>query len=563
MAYDLVIRNGTVIDGSGRPGYAADIGVQGGKIVAVGKLNGTRGRTLDAEGLVVSPGFFDMHTHYDVQLAWDPLATPSCWHGVTTVLTGNCGYTVAPGRTSDSEYLMRLMAHVEGIPYEVIRHGLDWQWETFGDYLRHIGRSLGVNVAAQVGHSALRYYVMGSESYERAATDDELTDMKEALREGMAAGAIGFSSLQSTHQTGAYGKPVPSQLATPEELMGLCEVLSEFGHGIIGMNPKPGPGHISPEFGDLLITISRNTGMPILWNSVMHRWDKPELWRAMLRYMDRAEAEGAQIYAIAKYQRLDIEFNLRSTAMLDRLPAWKDVMARPHDEKKVLLADDETRARLRQQWADAPSGVGLQPDRVQVERSRLPDFAHAQGKRITELGSQAGKDPVDYLLDLALAEDLGTQFSFTAMNGDPEAVGEMIKDPHCLPGVSDAGAHLDHECGVDFTGLLLGHWVGEKGVMTLEEAVRRLTSMSAGLLGITDRGLLQEGKAADIVIFDPSTIRALPKEVASDLPGGGQRIIQRAEGVKSVMVNGQVLIEDGKHTGALTGKVLSPTNGRS
>lgn len=561
MSYDLVIRGGTVIDGTGAPSYRGHVAIKGGKIAAVGKVAADGARKLDAEGLVVSPGFFDMHTHYDVQLMWDPLATPSCWHGVTTALTGNCGYTIAPGRAEDSDYLMKLFGRVEGIPPEVIKRGVSWDWSTFGEWVALLrNKGLGINVAAQVGHSALRYYVMGKASYERAATAEEITRMQELLQEGIAVGAVGFSTSQSATQVGSYGEPVPSRMSTPEELLALCQVVADRGAGILCMNPNPGAGYISPQFQEFLIGLGRATGLPMLWNSLMHRRDRPEAWREMLSFMGRAASQGAAVYAMARCQPLEMRFQLRDTHMLDRSPAWKEIMHEPYEEKVRLMAQSQVRDRLKADWDRPPvSGPGgIWSDTVKVEQAELPKNKELGGQRIADLAAAAKRHPVDYLLDLALAEQLQTHFTYTAMNNDPKAIEEIIKSPYSLPGVSDAGAHLDHEIGVDFTSVFLRRWVGERGIMSLEEGVRRLTSLPASLLGLSDRGTLVEGMAADIVVFDPATIRALPVETLPDLPGGSERIIQRAEGIQAVIVNGEVLIEDNRHSGAMPGKVVAP-----
>ncbi len=559
MAYDLVIKNGTVVDGTGGAAYRADVALKDGKIAEIGDLKGSAaGKTLDADGLTVAPGFFDVHTHYDCQLLWDPLATSSCWQGVTTVLMGNCGFTIAPGRPSDAEYLMRLMARVEGIPLDVLRNGIDWTWDSFGTYLDRIGEGLGVNVGAQVGHSALRYYVMGKESYEREATGEEIAEMKQILREAMQQGAIGFSSAQTAHHTGGYGEPIPSRLSSREELTGLCGVLSEFDRGVIGMNPHPGGSFISQEFEDVLVSLPQIAKKPVLWNQLMHRWEEPNRWRETLAFMDRAGADGSPIYAVARTQRMDLEFNLGATYMFDGLPTWKETINKPHAQKLEALADPALRDHLRTEWEGLISGT---PSRrlALLEVARVKDQRNKglEGQGVGDLAAKAGKHPMDYILDLSLQEDLETQFVYMgSLNGDPEAVSQMITHPYCLPGLSDAGAHLDMDCGVDFTSVLLGQWVRERQVMTLEEGIRRLTSMPAGVLGLKDRGVLKEGKAGDVVVFDPETIKALPRQMADDLPGGGKRIIQKAEGVRAVMVNGEVLLENGQHTGAAPGKVV-------
>ncbi|MBI3743877.1 MAG: amidohydrolase family protein [Chloroflexi bacterium] len=562
MPYDVLIRGGHIVDGTGKPAFAGDVAVQDGKVAAVGKVHGSAKQTINADGLVVAPGFIDLHTHYDAQLFWDPLATSSCWHGVTTVLTGNCGFTIAPVKPPDREYIMRLMARVEGISFDVLSKGFDWEWVTFGDYLRRMESRLGVNVAAQVGHSALRYYVMGPEAYRRAATESEVAAMAANLADAMAAGAIGFSTSQTAHHTGGYGEPIPSRMSEPQELLALAGVLRKVGGGMLTLNPKPGQSVINEQFQELLIQIAQASGSYIVWNSIARRWDMPDQWKVNLAYMERAAAKDAKIYAVGRCQSLDLEFNLHKTNQFDPFPAWKEIITKPEAEKQRLLATEDVRARLRVDW-DRMKAIPPHKQRMdllEVSRTTTPANKRLEGKRIYALAAQMGKHPVDVLLDIALSERLDTQFTYIgAMNGDMAAVEQIVKSPYCVPGVSDAGAHLDTDCGVDFIAVLLGHWVRERGVLSLGEAVRRLTSLPARLMGVADRGVLREGMAADVVVFDPASIKALPREITSDLPHGGRRIIQRAQGVHSVMVNGEVLLTDSKHTGAMPGRLLRPS----
>ena len=558
MPYDILIKNGTIVDGSGMPSYRGDVGIRDGRIVERGNLSGGALK-IDAEGLVVAPGFIDMHTHYDCQLLWDPLATSSCWHGVTTVVTGNCGYSLAPGGSEQSDYLMRLMARVESMHLDVLRTGIEWDWTTFPEFMARLERSLGVNVAPLLGHSALRYYVIGPESYERASTEAELETMRGILREAMRHGAAGFSTDQSKNHVGGYGEPVPSRMGTWDELVDLAGVVGEFNRGVLGVSPYPGGGDIPQEFREVMIRMAATSRRPVLWNSLMHRWDQPHLYKDLMQFMDQASAEGCQIYAMGRSQRMDLEFNLRSTAMFDLFPAWRDTIALPQEEKVRMLQDQKTRAKLREEWDTRAAKMSSRnPKFLRVSQVAKESNQGLVGKRLVDIAAERGGHVVDTMLDIALDEDLGTQFVYLGtMNGDEAAVGEIVAHEHAIPGTSDGGAHVDMECAVDFTDVLLGKWVRDRGVLSLEDAVHRLTFKSASLLGLTDRGLLREGMAADVVIFDAESIAPTDKQMVSDLPGGGRRLIQRSDVVKTVIVNGQVLLQDGNHSGALPGRVVT------
>lgn len=559
MPFDILIKNGRIVDGTGSPGRYGNVAITGGLITGIGDVDGPAKRTIDADGLTVTPGFFDTHTHYDAQLCWDRLATSSCWHGVTTVLTGNCGYGLAPARREHVDYLTRLMSRVEGMPLGVLQDGVPFEWDTFPEYLDFLGRRLGVNVSAQVAHSPLRYYVMGPDSQDRAATEHEVREMQRHLAIAMDAGAVGLSTLKASFQQGVDGRAVPSQLAELDEIYALGEVLRQRKRGVITVSPFPGASHISVEFREFLVDLSLKTGRPVIWNQFQHRWDMPDEWRSLLDYMDRAVSKGANIYAVSKCQSLDLELNLSHTTLFDSLPTWRETLKQPDADKRRLLADSAHRSKLRAEF-DKPPEIGTMVHRnklMRVHATTRPENKSLEGRLVSELAAETETHPVDYFLDLALEEGLETRFIFKGMmNGDPAAVEEIIKSPYCLPGVSDAGAHLDMDCGVDFIALFLRHWVGEVGIMPFEEAIRRLTSMPANVLGLTDRGTLTNGKAADVVMFEADRLEALPREMLPDLPGGAERIIQRAQGVKAVIVNGEILIEDGEHTGSWPGRIL-------
>lgn len=557
---DLLVRGGVLFDGTGAPRRSGDLAIDAGRVVEIGRgLSRPAHRVIEVKGLAVSPGFFDLHTHYDAQWFWDPTASPSCWHGITSVLMGNCGFSLAPAGPEDREYLSLLFSQVEGISQELLTGTVDFAWESFGEYLDRIRPHLGVNVAAQVGHSALRHRVMGAASYERAATKAEIAQMQKELARAMSEGAIGFSTLQASFEIGPYEKPVPSQLAHPDELRALAQAIGDAGGGLVSVSPFPGGAEIAPEYRKLLVEMSRAARGAVLWNAFQHRWDQPEGWRDLLEWMEACAHEGAEIYGVAKAQRLDLEFTLMGTRLFVWFPTWHEILSLPHAEKVSRLRDPALRETLRREYsegAEAPPTMSAREQVLHVLES--PGALGLRGRALREIAQERGAPFVDTLLEIALADDLQTRFVYRGlMNGDEDAVRQIMNGPHCVPGVSDAGAHLDMDCGVDFSGELLGTFVRDEQRMSLEEGVRRLTSHSARVLGVTDRGTLAVGQAADLVIFDPDRIGSGAREWLDDVPGGGRRLVQRALGVERVIVNGETLIEDGAHSGALPGEVLA------
>lgn len=557
---DLRIRGATIIDGTGAERFTGDLEVDAGRITAVG--DGTRDtarHTLDADGLVLSPGFFDLHTHYDAQWFWEPSASPSCWHGVTSVLTGNCGFSLAPAVSdADRDYLKLLFSIVEGVSQSLLDSVLDFRWSSFGEYLERIEPALGINVAAQVGHSAVRHCAMGADAYERVATPDEIAAMSEMIATAMRAGAVGFSTLQATFEVGPFEKPVPSQLATHDELRALARSVGSAGGGIVTVSPYPGASDIDAGYQALLIEMSQLAGGSALWNAFQHRWDQPERWRDLLAFMQRASSDGASVYSVARCQSLDLEFDFLATRLFIYFPTWHAALSQDHNEKRARLADPKLRDALRREFNDPQQG----PSQM-IARGRIVEVLHSskhpelEGRPLLQIAEERGVDIVDLMLDTALDDDLATRFVYRGlMNGDPEAVREILQSPFCVPGVSDAGAHLDMDCGVDFSGRLLSHWVRSEGVFSLEEAVRRLTSFSADVIGVCDRGRLQPGQAADLVLFDPETIAAGERETFGDVPGGGTRIVQRAIGIEKVFVNGDLLVDGSRQRDTHAGRVL-------
>jgi N-acyl-D-aspartate/D-glutamate deacylase len=560
MTYDLIVKNGWIVDGTGLPKYWGDVAAAEGQIVEIGRVRGAARRTIDADGRVIAPGFIDMHTHFDAQITWDPIATSSCWHGFTSVVFGNCGFAVAPCRPEDRDYLMLMLMRVEGMDLDVLRTGTKWAWETVPEYMDALAGKLGVNAGVMLGHSAIRYYVMGPDSYERTATADEIAQMQAIIRDGLRAGALGFSTSRQPGHYAGNGKPVPSLLASKDEILDLVRVLGELNVGSVEI--VPGADGSAGLYGDavpLVLEMARVSGRPLNWNTLIAQPARPEGWRGQLEFMEKAFAdERTQVWAMNTCYRLDRWFSLRRNPErpFGPFPAWKELLALPPEKRAERLRDPEVRDRLRAAMAGYRPNIYRDFTDVTVAEPKLEKNRPLIGLSVAELARQRGVDPFDALLDLSLEEDLDTKFNFPMSNDDEAAVAEIVRHPYSVPGTSDAGAHMDAACGYGVPAELLGKWVRDKGVLTLEEGVRRLTSMPAVVAGIPNRGLIREGMPADLTIFDPQAIRALEPQAATDLPGGGWRLVQGCAGIAATIVNGEVLIEDSKHTGALPGQVL-------
>ena len=556
--HDLLITNGRIVDGSGGPARPGGVAVAEGRIAALGDISGPAKRTIDAEGLVIAPGFLDVHTHYDAQITWDPLATSSCWQGVTTVLMGNCGYSIAPCRPEHREYMMDFFSTVEGVPTSMLRAGPAWDWDTFPDYLRFIDKPLGVNVMAMVGHSALRYYFMGPEASKRPSTEAELGQMKLALREAVEAGAFGLTT-NRYYERGPGGEPIPSRLATEEELMDLGRVLGEAGVGFIEIIPTSfmwGPVH---EDRQMLTRLALSSTRPVLWNQFAHTWEAPDIWREVIDYHQEAASQGAKVYALNQCLRFDLRFNLLRPNLLRRRPSWAKLLALPVGERSATARDPEVRQRL---FAEL---LHKDEENTFLHLMHILYFndvksAKHQGllnRTLDDVAKQTGRHPGDILLEVAEADNWETELEYRGVfGGDEEAQAEIIKDPYSIVGESDGGAHCTSHVGTGFGTHLLSHWVRDKGIMSLEEGIRRLTSMPAEAIGLKDRGLLKEGLAADIVVFDPDTVAPGEKQALNDFPGGEPRLVQSAAGILATVVNGEVMTYRQSHEGALPGRLL-------
>ena len=544
-AHDLVIRGGLVVDGTGAPGRRADVAVRDGKLSEVGVVTGRATREISGAGLVVAPGFIDPHTHYDAQITWDSLASCSSWHGVTTVVMGNCGFTLAPCRAEDRLTLMRMLTYVEGMPLEALTQGVRWEWETFAQY-QHAVERIGpwTNVSCFIGHSAIRQYVMGDAAWEREATAEEIAGMGRLVTEAMALGAVGLSSTTNQNHVGDRGRPVPSRLAHEDELTSLVRTMGASGRGILELTiggTRPDRLAEVERFAEL----ARAANRPVTLVSLRHNPSHPEEHRAILARIEALAREGVEIYPQVTTSPLTSTFDLASAFVFFRFPVWKRVLDAPVSSWRALFRDAGFREEFRASVGRTPLFRGdTAPLRVHAVGAEA--FRPLVGLALTEVAARRGQDVIDAFFDLALEDDLRTQFTVAVMNTDAASVAEIFTHPRSLIGLSDAGAHLTLFCEAGQTSRLLGHWVRERRALSLEEGVRRITAMPADLFGLRDRGRLQPGLAADITVFDPDTIADHEPELVHDLPGGGPRLVQRASGIRWSFVNGQAVIEDGR-----------------
>jgi len=556
--FDLLIRGGTVVDGTGAPSRTADVVVQDGRFAEVGRVDGHARRTIDADGLLVTPGFVDIHTHYDAQLHWDPTASPASWHGVTTLLTGNCGFTLAPSKPADLEWLLLMLSRVEGMSAEALAAGVTFRSGTLGDFLANLEGRVGVNVGANVGHCAVRRYVMGDDASERTATDDEITRMQELVRGAFHDGAIGFTSSQLDLHVAHDGRGVPSNHAAPEELVALASVLGEVGHGAIEFIPRTFLTGYSDEDRVLILDMARASRRPVNLNTLTMMPHAPDGWRRSLEFAEGAHAEGLDVYPMFASNRQGAHFALGNTFLFDEMPSFRDTLTLPSPKCEEQLRDPAVREQMRKEIAD-PSGRSFVFvwQVLRVETVEKPENQRWLDRSVTEIAEATGADPLDAFLDLSLDEDLETQFVLAAPPDTKRraATEEMIRSPVVMAGSSDGGAHLLSFCGADFTTRLLTEWVPD--VLTLEQAVARLTSIPARAHGLTDRGVLAPGVAADVLVIDRDRLSTpdAPRYVR-DFPADSGRYVVDADGYREVIVNGETLLEDGTWTGATPGKIV-------
>jgi N-acyl-D-aspartate/D-glutamate deacylase len=569
MAFDTIIKGGRVVDGSGLPMRTADVGIRDGLITDVGHLSGAT-QVIDADGLIVAPGIVDAHTHYDPQLTFEPFATSSCYHGVTSVVAGNCGYSIAPCRTEDHAYLTALFAKVEGMTPSVLEAGLPWDWDSFPSYLDALDARIGINLACYIGHSALRRFVMGDAASERAATEDELRRMQHLVREAMHAGAAGFSSSLAPTHVDQFNKPVPSRHAQFDEIASLIETTGEGGAGSISFLPETAVRGLDERDRARLIELARRSGLPIVVQGITKRVGNPEQWADSVAFLESARQQGAAIFSVLRTQPFMRPFNWqRGTSLYDGVFHWRDLSEMPPAQRLAAMRDPQFREQLR--WGldnpntDGSKGSTLPPPplhTVFVDVCRSDPSA--VGKHLAQLAKERHVHAADIMCELAAADDLATQFIWNTESPVwAEANGDAQRNPHMIIGTGDGGAHADRDDGSEWSTYYIRAWLLDRQFTSLEDGIRRITHLPAMICGIKNRGLIARGYHADLMLFDAARIRLGKKELVSDMPGGEPRWQVRPEGIARVIVNGQTIVQDGELTGARSGRVLRVGNPKS
>ncbi len=561
MSFDLVIRGARVVDGTGLPAFRADVGVRGERIERIGRIDEAEetGRVIEADGLVLAPGFIDVHTHYDVQLDWDPTASPSSWHGVTTVLAGNCGFTLAPAKPEDVDWLAGMLSRVEGMSREALNQGLRFAGGGFADYWDRFEGKLGVNVGSYVGHSAVRRYAMGDDASERRATPDEIEQMKELVRQGMREGAIGFSTSQVELHVGEDGREVPSNHADADEIVALCSVLSEFDHGAIEFISRTFTAGYDEADRELILRMYEASGRPVELGPLTPNRDSPRGFEKALEFCDEARARGARIHPQFMTNRSGFYVKLADTFAFDELLTWREVLCLQGQERLDALRDPAVRDRLRAEWESPDAGaIALPWEQLVVDSVSDSALSDRLGRSLAELASERGLHVMDAFIDVSLEDGLETWWRLPR---DEKAAAFMdhvtregIRNPLVMSGSSDGGAHLATFVGADYTTRLISDWVPE--LLSLEEAVYRLTGMPAAVHGLRDRGVIRDGAYADLVLFDPDRLAAGESRLLKDFPADSGRFVVDAEGYHALIVNGQVCMEHGKYTGSTSGHVI-------
>jgi len=564
MPYDLVIKNGVVIDGSGLPRYRADVAVNDGRIASIGRIRENAREVVDAEGHVVAPGFVDGHTHMDAQIFWDPLGTCSCWHGITTVVMGNCGFTLAPCADKDKQLVMRNLERAEDISADAMNVGIEWSWTTFREYLDTLERlPKGINYSGYLGHSALRTYVMGERAFDGPATEDDIRAMEAELRDAIQAGAIGFTTSRSPSHETPDRRPVASRLADWSEVRRLVNVMGDLNAGIFELAGEnvDRSGKVDPQlrrdYHVRLRDLAVESGRPITFG-LFSRKDAPGVYKDYVNLLDETAAAGGRMFAQVHSRALSAVLSFRTQLPFDKLPVWREIRTLPLAEQTAKFRDPALRPKLveaaRARFEGQPRGTEARP--AVFDWLFVMESVHGVHPSVAAIARARNCDPVEAMIDLGLETDFNVFFLQPIANEDQDIALDLMRLPRAVVTFSDSGAHVSQLMDSSLQTHLLAHWVRERQAFTLEEAVRMLTLVPATQWGFADRGLIREGMAADFVVFDPNTIAAEMPEVVHDLPAGAKRLTQRCRGIAATVVNGQVLLRDGKHTGALPGRLL-------
>ena len=559
---DLLIRNATVVDGTGAPAFVSDVAITDGRIAAVGAIDDDAREVLDADGMVLCPGFIDPHTHFDAQLLWDPYASPSNLHGITTVISGNCGFTLAPMKPEDTGWTLEMMAEVEGMPLAALTAGVVGGWTTFAEYLDRLDGRLGLNAAFLVGHCQLRRYVMGAEHGDGPATPEQVAEMVAELRAAIAAGGIGFSSTQSFSHNDGDGKPVPSRNATTDELLALCEVVADYeGTTLEYITDGCLKGFTDDEV-DRITNMSLRGRRPVNWNVLTVDSRDPDVVEHQLQASTHAAEHGGRVVALTMPILVPMNMSLLTRCALTLIPGWDQILTRPLPERMELLRDPAVRARMRIDAEAEAAGVFRRLNRwadYTIGDTYAEENRDLEGRRVGDIALERGQDPFDTLIDIALVDDLRTVLWPRPLEDDDASWKlrmELLDSGRAMIGGSDGGAHLDRMLGSIYPTKFLSDTLRGRRLVSLERAVQMMTDTPAQLFGLRDRGRVQVGHHADLVLFDPGTIDAGPVRKVADLPAGAERLTASAVGIVRVLVNGSVIVENGEPTGATPGTLL-------
>ncbi len=563
MQYDLLIKNGTVVDGSGLPRFQADVAIAGGKIAAIGKIREGAREIIDAEGHVVSPGFVDGHTHMDAQVFWDPLGTCSCWHGITSVVMGNCGFSLAPCSEEDKLLVMRNLERAEDISPEAMEAGIKWSWTTYPEYLDAVERlPKGINYSAYIGHSALRTYVMGERAFTEEATPGDLEAMKREVRSAIQAGAAGFTTSRTRNHQTPDGQPVASRLATWDEVRHLVGVLGELNAGVFeiaGEDTGLNPDRIQ-DYCNRLKALAVDTGVPVTFG-MFSAPKAPDYWRPFFALADETAAAGGRMFIQVHSRPISVLQSFESVTSFDKLPVWRDIRKLSLAEQEAALRNPDMRQKLVQSASQPPQegtrAVGAEARAANFKwLFPIMDRAVPPYESVAEIAAERNQDPVETYIELALDKGLKRFFMQPLTNTHEPSTLEMMQHPRSVITFSDSGAHVSQIMDSSLQTHLLSYWVREQEALTLEDAVHQLSFVPASHWKLAGRGLLREGWNADVVIFDPQTVEPQVPELTYDLPAGARRLKQKANGFLATIVNGEVVLRNNEHTGALPGQLL-------